>query len=65
MDKFKKAIEIACIENGIEVQDVTKGKYQVVDEGTAKEVIEDFKNYDGFPAPSFEFEGETYYFVKQ
>lgn len=40
-------------------------KYQVVPEKFAVEVLEDFRNYDGFPAHSFDFEGETYYFVMQ
>ncbi|MFH2032065.1 MAG: hypothetical protein ABIJ40_15830 [Bacteroidota bacterium] len=40
-------------------------KYQVVPEQVAEEVLEDFKNYDGFEAHSFDFEGVTYYFVKQ
>jgi len=40
-------------------------KFQVVPESVASKVIEDFRNYDGFKAVNFDFEGETYYFVKQ
>lgn len=40
-------------------------KYQVVPEQVAETVLEDFKNYDGFKAANFNFEGVTYYFVKQ
>ena len=41
-------------------------KYQVVDENTAIEVLgDDLRNFDGFKAQNFNFEGVTYYFVKQ
>lgn len=40
-------------------------KYQIVPEEVAETVLEDFKNYDGFKAANFDFEGVTYYFVKQ
>ena len=40
-------------------------KYQIVPEEVAETVLEDFKNYDGFRAANFDFEGVTYYFVKQ
>lgn len=40
-------------------------KYQIVPEQVAITVLEDFKNYDGFKAANFDFEGITYYFVKQ
>lgn len=40
-------------------------KYQVVPEQVAETVLENFKNYDGFKAANFDFDGVTYYFVKQ
>lgn len=40
-------------------------KYQIVPEEVAETVLEDFKNYDGFKAANFDFDGVTYYFVKQ
>jgi len=50
-----------------EVSIMVKGReiYQVVPEKVACEVIEDFINHDGFGAHSFDYDGVTYYFVKQ
>lgn len=42
-----------------------KEKYQVLPESEAKDVLENFKDYDGFPAKHFDYKGETYYFIKQ
>ena len=42
-----------------------KAKFQVLPEEVAETVLDDFKNYDGFKAVNFDFEGVTYYFVKQ
>jgi len=50
--------------NEVSIMVEGREKYQVVPELLAEEVLEDFKNYDGFEAHSFEFDGVTYYFVK-
>lgn len=57
-DVFEIKNECSVIVDGREV-------YQVQPEEVAKDVIEDFRNYDGFEAPGFYFNGKTYYFVKQ
>lgn len=58
IENFTVVNEMSIIVDGHE-------KFQVVNESVAEEVLEDFKNYDGFAADNFDFEGETYYFVKQ
>lgn len=58
IEDFEVVDEISIRINGRE-------KYQVVPEKYAVEVLDNFRNYDGFPAHSFDFEGETYYFVLQ
>lgn len=57
-DVFEIKNECSVMVDGREV-------FQVQPEEVAKEVLEDFKNFDGFEAASFDFNGETYYFVKQ
>jgi len=57
IENFEVIKEVCIIIEGRE-------KYQVVPELLAEEVLEDLKNYDGFEAHSFEFDGVTYYFVK-
>lgn len=66
----QEIIENGLVENFEIVDDYSvrvdgKEKFQVQPKNVAEEVLEDFKNYDGFEAHSFDFEGETYYFVKQ
>jgi len=58
IDNFEVVNEVSIMVEGRE-------KYQVVPEEVAETVLEDFKNYDGFKAANFYFEGVTYYFVKQ
>jgi len=61
MKTFNQTIIEAIIENNT--------SYHVYDEKTASEVAENedgsFRNYDGSECINFDFEGETYYFVKQ
>lgn len=61
----KIGIENFEIVNEISIRIEGREKYQVVPENIAVEVLENYRNYDGFPAHSFEFEDVTYYFVKQ
>lgn len=66
----KEIIENDLVENFEIINDCSivvegKEKFQVQPENVAEEVLEDFKNYDGFHAHSFDFDGETYFFVKQ
>jgi YHS domain-containing protein len=58
VENFEIINECSVMVNG-------KEKFQVQPENVAQEVLEDFKNYDGFEAHSFNCKGETYYFVKQ
>ena len=58
IENFEVVNEISIMVDG-------KEKYQVVPEEVAETILEDFKNYDGFKAANFDFEGVTYYFVKQ
>lgn len=51
--------------NEVSIMVEGREKYQVVPEEVAETILEDFKNYDGFEAHSFDFNGLTYYFVKQ
>ena len=58
LEEFEIQNNSVLDQNGREV-------YQIQPENIAREVLEDFRNFDGFPAHSFDFEGTTYYFVKQ
>ena len=53
------------IKNNSVLDQTGREVYQIQPENIAREVLEDFRNFDGFPAHSFDFEGVTYYFVKQ
>jgi len=55
---FEVVNEVSIMVEGREI-------YQVIPEKVACEVIEDFINYDSFRAHNFDFDGVTYYFVKQ
>jgi hypothetical protein len=55
---FEVVNEVSIMVEGREI-------YQVIPEKVAITVIEDFINHDGFVAHSFDFDGVTYYFVKQ
>ena len=70
-DKIRQEVESQL---GIETFDILsdtsimvngREKFQVVSEDDAKEIIEDFINYDGYPAKYFEFDGIIYYFILQ
>jgi hypothetical protein len=63
--KNQLGIEIFEVVNEISIMVDGREKYQVVPEEVAETVLEDLKNYDGFKAANFDFEGVTYYFVKQ
>ena len=58
LEEFQIQNNSVLDQNGREV-------YQIQPENIAREVLEDFRNFDGFTAHSFDFEGVTYYFVKQ
>jgi len=53
------------IKNNSVLDQTGREVYQIQPEDIAREVLEDFRNFDGFPATYFNFEGVTYYFVKQ
>ena len=53
------------IKNNSVLDQTGREVYQIQPEDIAREVLEYFRNFDGFPAHSFDFEGVTYYFVKQ
>jgi hypothetical protein len=63
MTNFKIAEDCGIL--AIYNEDSRLEKYQILPENEAANVLEDFRNYDGFKAANFEFEGVTYFFVKQ
>lgn len=63
--KNQLGIETFEVVNETSIMVEGREKYQVVPEEVAETVLEDFKNYDGFKAANFDFEGINYYFVKQ
>lgn len=81
MKNFNETIREAIIENDlvenfeiindfeIKNADMNHVLFHVYDEKTASEVAENedeiFRNYDGTECITFDFEGLTYYFVKQ
>lgn len=58
IENFEVLNEVSIVVNGVE-------KYQVVPKEVAETVLADFCNCDGFNAANFDYEGTTYYFVKQ
>jgi hypothetical protein len=81
MKNFNETIKEAIIENDlvenfeiindceIKNTDMNHISFHVYDENTASDVAENadgsFSNWDGTECINFEFENETYYFVKQ
>ena len=63
--KNQLGIETFEVVNETSIMVEGREKYQVVPEKVAETVLEGYRNYDGFKAANFDFEGITYYFVKQ
>lgn len=74
MKNFTQAIKEAVKENDLATNFVIdsnysvridgREKFQIIHESKIDEIVDNRRNYDGFPCVSFEFKGTEYFFLK-